>query len=100
MAVLSNMFIIELVSAWDEARGWNYYYLRIPGDKYLNFKSALSEGAIALEDYGEIVRTGSGRGPSEVEKARFEKELGVDHQFKEKIFHLVSDLDTNDEETA
>jgi len=95
----SNTFIIDLVSAWDEDSGWNYYYLRIPGDKYLSFKSALSEGAIELEEFGEIVRTGPGRGPSELDKARFEKELGVDHQFEEKVLRLVSDIDTNEEVT-
>lgn len=78
----------------------HYAYVRIPKDRYSDFKRAEASGSYDLRDFGEILCHGEGLMPSADIVEEMRRRYGTDHHFEDNLMHMAQviehDLSQND----
>lgn len=97
IATLSVVTLVQGVLADGQP---HYAYVRIPQDRYRDFKRAEASGSYDLRDFGEILHHGNGLLPPAEVVEEMQQRYGTDHHFEVNLLDMAraigQDVSQND----
>ena len=84
---------LELFTGWDEDGRDVWCYIAIQRERYSEFKKLVTEGAdIQPEEFGLILRQGTGLLPPPDVRKEVSVQYGFDHAFERRINELLNSI--------
>lgn len=81
--------VITLVRGENKAGNPQWAYAKIPAQNYLPFKMAEEQGNYNLNEFGEILKFGSGKEPPESIKQEMKEQYNCDDTFEETVSTML-----------
>lgn len=83
--------VIMLVTGEDTEGTAQWAYAKITAENYAAFKMAEEEGNYNLANFGEILKSGRGKAPSEVVRREMQEQHGCNDHFEDSLAKMMEE---------
>lgn len=90
---VETLSVVVLVQGALEDGKPHYAYVRIPKDRYRDFKRAEATGSYDVRAYGEVLAHGEGLDPPESVRTQMRTQYGAHHLFEEELLSSLTALE-------